>query len=96
MSEKKVTGWLPELSERNVAGVIAIIVGEEGDRRVARNFGEVDLAVTTTVGKKGDGVVTRIVGKPLTLTKIKSRASNRPSLLNELSHRFEFIIRRLE
>jgi hypothetical protein len=41
-------------------------------------------------------VVTRIVGKPLTLTKIKSRASNRPSLLNELSHRFEFIIRRLE
>jgi hypothetical protein len=80
-----------------VGGGIARNVGEEGDWVIARNNGEEgDLAVTRTVGKKGDRVVARIVGKPPTLTKIKSRVSNRPSLLNELSHRPEFIIRRLE
>lgn len=72
-------------------------VGEEGDWVVARNFGEEgDLEVARTVGKEGDRVVTTIVGKSPTLKEIKSRASNRPSLLNEMSHRFEFIIRRLE
>jgi len=91
-----VTGWLPELLEKVAGGGIARNVVEEGDWVVARKCGEGDPEVTKPVGKKCDRVFTRIVGKPPSLTEIKSRASNRPSLLNELSHRFEFIIRRLE
>jgi hypothetical protein len=71
-------------------------MSREGDRVVTRIVGEGDTGVTRNVGQKGDRVVIRIVGKPPTLTEIKSLWSSRPSLLNELSHRFEFIITRSE